>query len=67
MLTKIVDGREIVCSAEEEAEIRADWATYEAARNAAPPTRKKLTDGDLATLLVKEGVLTQEQVDAAQK
>lgn len=27
MLTKIVNGQEIECSAEEEAEIRAEWAT----------------------------------------
>ncbi len=29
------------------------------------PAPKRLTDGDLATALVKAGILTQQQIDAA--
>ena len=30
MLTKIVNGEEVICSADEEAEIRAEWAKNDA-------------------------------------
>lgn len=30
MLTKIVNGQEVICSPEEEAEIRAEWAKNDA-------------------------------------
>lgn len=63
MLTKIVNGQEVECSPEEETAIRAEWAANDPAK--LPQPKPILSDGDLATLLVAKGVLSQADVDAA--
>lgn len=63
MLTKMVNGLEVVMSDEEEAAIRAEWAANQAAPSA--PAEPKLTDGALADLLVAKGILSAADVAAA--
>lgn len=63
MLTKMVDGKEVVMSQEEEADVSALWAANDPAKKSAPAP--KLTDGALADLLVSKGVLTQADVTGA--
>lgn len=60
-LTKMVNGACVPLSPEEEKEILAEWAQDDALRLGP----KKLYDGQLADLLIKQGVLTQAAVDAA--
>ena len=61
MLTKMVDGVEVVMSAEEEAEIRAEWAAAESLR----PTQdilKQITtlESTITPRRQREAILTEE-------
>lgn len=48
MLTKNVNGEDIVCSAEEEAAILAEWA-----KNDLPPTAQEIDDAKTAQALAR--------------
>ena len=65
MLTKIVNGQEIECSAEEEAEIRAEWAANDvliAAQVAAAEAEATAKESALSKLTALG--LTQDEVKA---
>lgn len=62
MLTKMVNGKEVVCSAEEEAEIRAEWAA-----NAAKAQRVLIPSSVIVDRLQQDGLLEKARaaLDAA--
>jgi hypothetical protein len=65
MLTKIVNGQEIECSAEEEAEIRAEWAANDvliAAQVAAAEAKATAKESALSKLTALG--LTEDEVKA---
>ena len=65
MLTKIVNGQEIECSAEEEAEIRAEWDTNDvliAAQVAAAKAETTAKESALSKLTALG--LTEDEVKA---
>lgn len=61
MLKKVVDGREVALSAEEEARVRAEWGAEDARPKPARPADRF---DRLLTLLVAKGALKQEEADA---
>ena len=61
MLTKMVDGVQVVMSAEEEAEIRAEWAAAEAAKPAeAIKAQIKALEASITERRYREAILTDE-------
>lgn len=58
MLTKIVDGVEVVCSDDEEAAIKAEWET-----NEKRPQKKAASAEALLAALEKKGVLTKGDLE----
>jgi len=68
MLKKMVDGKEVICSAEEEAEIRAEWAENEAKKSLedAEEADKKQRKANAKAALKKKGSgqVTRAEFDA---
>jgi hypothetical protein len=65
MLKNVVDGREIVLSAEEEARVRAEWAAEDARQAEERAKPAPLTPFQrLVVRLIAKGVLTQAEADA---
>jgi hypothetical protein len=70
MLNKMVDGKEVVCSAEEEASIRTAWAANDASKaltKSKAESRKELQSkfGDMVEFLDK--LCRKLGIDPAQK
>ena len=65
MLTRKVNGREVVLSAEEEAAVRAEWAIELAKQEAERAKPKPLSPHErLLAVLVEKRVLTKAEADA---
>ena len=67
MLTRMIDGQEVVISPAEETAIRAEWAAEDARRAAeVPPTKvdAPLTVNELAAQMIADGTMTQAKIDA---
>ena len=60
MLKKNVNGVDVICSPQEEAAIRAEWAENAAKPRPLPDVSAK----EVLAALLKKGVITQEDVDA---
>lgn len=52
-LYKCVNGENVLMSAAEEASVRAEWA----ANAVATPPARKISDGELALLLISKGLI----------
>lgn len=59
----MVNGAEVMCSTADELSIRAEWAANDPALKI--PEKARISDGDLADLLVRKGLLTDLDVSAA--
>ena len=64
MLTKMVDGKEVVCTPEEEAAIRAEWAENDIEREVSNAAAKAKADKK-ASLLTQpnKSVTVQDLID----